>query len=166
MLFPYLGVGGGFGGWSNYYVDGYASGTHWHISSDDEKPWNLYLRPSIVLKSPALNFKDAYFGIYAEPGVMLNIPYHSVYVEKTDKWSVTEYKKISTTKGQWCAMDLRVGVYVNVGQCGISVGYMMSDFDSYSQRRHLSYDGISFSKFYPKKHCMQGAYITLSYYFQ
>lgn len=165
MIFPYLGVGGGIGGWSNYYVDGYASGTNWHISSDDEKPWNIYLRPSFVLKSPALNIKDAFLGVYAEPGIMLNIPYHSVYVEENTNWPEHDYKKVSTTKGQWCAMDLRVGVYGNVGQCGISVGYMMSNFDSYSQRRNLSYDGISFSKFYPKKSFMQGAYISLSYYF-
>lgn len=166
MIFPYLGVGGGIGGWGNYYVDGYASGSNWHISSDDEKPWNIYLRPSIVLKSPALKIKDAYLGVYAEPGLMMNIPYHSVYIDKTINWPETEYEKISTSKGQWCAMDLRVGIYVNVGPCGISAGYTMSNFDIYSQRRHLSYNGVSFSQFYSKKSFMQGAYLTLSYYFE
>ena len=31
----------------------------------------------------------------------------------------------------------------------ISVGYLMSNLDIYSQMRHLSYEGISFEKFYP-----------------
>ncbi|MCI7273332.1 hypothetical protein MR642_03295 [bacterium] len=118
------------------------------------------------LKSPALKIKDAYLGVYAEPGLMMNIPYHSVYIDKTTNRPETEYEKISTSKGQWCAMDLRVGIYVNVGPCGISAGYTMSNFDIYSQRRHLSYNGVSFSQFYPKKSFTQGVYLTLSYYFE
>ncbi len=47
----------------------------------------------------------------------------------------------------------------------ISVGYLMSNLDIYSQMRHLSYEGISFEKFYPKRNFMQGAYLSCSYYF-
>lgn len=165
MIFPYLGVGGGIGWWSNYYVEGYASGSNWSISSDDEKPWNMYIRPSIVFKTPALKIKEVYIGGYAEPGIMMNIPYHSVYIDNTSKWPNTEYEKISTNKGQWGAFDARIGVYINMGSCGLSLGYMMSNLDIYSQRRHLSYNGVSFSKFYPKKSFMQGAFLTASYYF-
>lgn len=165
MILPYLGVGGGIGSWSNYYVDGYASGQNWHIDSEDEKPWNIYLRPSIVLRSPALKIKQSYLGVFAEPGVMLNIPYNSAYVVSTENWAESESHKVSTNKGQWLAADLRAGVYLNVGPCGISAGYLMSNLDIYSQRRHLSYKGESFSRFYPKKSFMQGAYISLSYYF-
>ncbi|MDE5644331.1 MAG: hypothetical protein K2I45_01665 [Muribaculaceae bacterium] len=171
MIFPYFGAGGGIGGWDNYFGEGHASGTNWHISSDDENPWNIYLRPSIVLRSPALEIKQVYLGIYAEPGVMLNIPYHSVYIEQTvhtdhtANLTVSESKKISTSNGQWCALDLRAGVYANVGPCEISAGYVISNYDIYSQRRHLNYNGVSFSRFYPRKSLMQGAYLTLSYYF-
>lgn len=165
MILPYLGIGGGIGWWGNYYVDGYASGNNWHIASDDEKPWNMYIRPSIILKTPALKIKGIYVGGYAEPGVMMNIPYHSVYVESTSNWPRIENNKISTNKGQWCAVDTRIGLYLNVGPCGVCVGYLMSNFDIYSQRRHLFYKGAPFSKFYPQKTFMQGAYLTASYYF-
>lgn len=165
MIFPYLGVGGSIGAWGNYYLDGFPSGNNWQIASEDEKPSNIYLRPSIVLRSPALKIKAAYLGIYAEPGVMLNIPYHSAVIEHFTNWPAADYKRISTTDGQWLAFDLHLGVYLNVGPFGISAGYLMSNFDIYSQRRHLSYDGVSFSRFYPTKSFMQGAYATLSYYF-
>lgn len=165
MILPFLGVGGGIGWWGNYYVDGYASGRNWNISSDDEKPWNMYIRPSIVIKTPALKIRDAYLGGFVEPGVMMNIPYHSVYIDSTPHWPQTDSKKISTNKGQWCAIDAKIGVYVNIGPCGFCLGYSMSNFDIYSQRRHLSYNGVSFSKFYPKKTFMQGAFLTASYYF-
>lgn len=165
MIFPYLGVGGGIGSWGNYYVDGYASGNNWNIASDDEKPWSIYIRPSIVLKTPALKIRSVYVGIYAEPGVMMNIPYQSVYIDINTNGLRTDSEKISTNKGQWHAFDARIGLYINVGPCGISVGYMMSNLDIYSQRRNLSYNGVSFSKFYPKKSFMQGAFLTASYYF-
>lgn len=166
MICPYVGIGGAVGGWKNYFVDGYASGKDWHIASDDEKPSNIYLRPSIVLKSPAIRIKDSYLGLYAEPGLMMNVPYERVWIDKITNWPQTDYNnKVSTSNGQWCAVDIRLGVYFNVGPCGISAGYMMSNFDIYSQRRHLSYNGVSFSQFYPKKPFMQGAYLTASYYF-
>lgn len=166
MVFRCLGIGGGLGCWGNYYSDGYASGNDWHISSDCEKPSNVYLRPSIVLKSPAVKIRDSYLGLYAEPGIMMNLPYERVWIDKTANWPHTDYNhKTSTSKGQWCAADVRLGVYCNAGPCGISAGYVMSNFDIYSQYRHLSYDGISFGQFYPKKPFMQGVYLTASYYF-
>ena len=44
MFWEYLGVGGALGYWSNWYEDGWASGSNWNIADDDNKPSNLYLR--------------------------------------------------------------------------------------------------------------------------
>lgn len=165
MFWEYLGIGGALGHWSNWYDDGWASGTRWHIDDDDNKPSNLYLRPSVVVTSPALKWRQAYLSIYAEPGLMLNIPYQRVCIETTENWPAKDYDYISTTGGQWLAMDLRLGINANVGPCGISAGYMMSNLDIFSQYRHLSYRGISFREFYHSKPFMQGAYLTLSYNF-
>lgn len=163
MFCPYGGVGGALGYWANYYEDGWASGPDWNIDSDDNKPSNLYLRPSVVLKSPGIRYRATRWSLYAEPGVMLNIPYQRVCIESTTDWPKTDYHYISTGKGQWFAVDLRIGICATIGPCEVSVGYMMSNLDIYSQYRHLSYQGTSFKDFYPTKSFMQGAYLTLSY---
>jgi len=160
-----VGLGGSAGSWKIYYEDGWASGSNWNIDDDDNKPSNFYLRPSVLLKTPAWKYRACAWSLFAEPGVMLNIPYQRVCIEKTQNWPDIEYKYISTTKGQWLAMDLRIGVSLDVGSCGISAGYMMSNHDVYSQFRHFSYNGTSFAKFYPKKPFMQGAYLSCSYSF-
>lgn len=165
MLNRYIGIGASVGAWNVYFVEGYASGKDWHIDSDDEKPGNLFLRPSIVLKSPAIKVGQVDLGLFAEPGVMMNVPYTRVWIRRTTDWPEFDYKKVSTSKGQWCAFDLRAGLFANIGPCGVAAGYLMSNLDVYSQYRHLSYDGTSFSKFYPKKSFLQGAFLTLSYYF-
>lgn len=165
MFFPYLGVGGAFGYWANYYDNGWASGDDWNIDDDDNKPSNLYLRPSVILKTPSIRIKATEWSLYAEPGLMLNVPYQRVRIEKTNRWPVTEYGYASTNKGQWFAVDLRAGISVQIGSCGITAGYLMSNFDIYSQYRHLKYHGESFEKFYPRKSFMQGAFLSLSYDF-
>lgn len=165
MFNRFIGIGGAVGGWQVYYEDGWASGNKWEIESDDNKPWNLYLRPSVVLKSPALKVGQVDLGLFAEPGVMMNVPYARVWIRQHTDWPEYDSRSVSTTRGQWFAVDLRVGIYANIGPCGFCAGYLMSNFDVYSQYRHLSYDGVRFSRFYPEKSFMQGAYLSLSYYF-
>ncbi len=165
MFWQWAGIGGGLGVWKNYFVDGHASGRDWMLSDDDARPSNLYLRPSVVLKSPSICIKDAYLSLYAEPGIMLQIPYQSVGIDYTTDGHKTKYTTVSTSKGQWCALDVRLGINVDVGPCGFSAGYVMSNLDIYSQYRHLSYRGESFRRFYPSKPFMKGAYLTLSYNF-
>lgn len=165
MISKYAGVGGALGYWKNYSEDGCPRGNYWSISLDDMKPDNFYLRPSVIFKSPAIKIKDAQVGLFAEPGIMLNIPYRRVCLDLTYNWPATDYEYVSTNHGQWCAIDVRLGVFLNCGGFGISAGYMMSNFDIYSQSRHLSYQGQSFEKFYPDDNFMQGAYLSCSYYF-
>lgn len=83
MFWKYFGVGGSFGWWKNWYEDGWASGSDWSIDDDDNKPGNLYLRPSIILRSPAIDIGQVALSLYAEPGIMLNVPYQRVCIEKT-----------------------------------------------------------------------------------
>lgn len=165
MIWKYFGVGGSIGNWQNYYEAGYASGPNWSIDDNDNKPWNIYLRPSMVLKSPSFKIKQVYLSLYTEPGILLNIPYTKVCIEKTHNLQVIDYDYISTNKGQWLALDIHLGINVDIGPCGVSVGYLMSNLDVYSQFRNLTYNGVSFKDFYPKKSFMQGAYLTFSYNF-
>ena len=165
MFNRFIGVGGALGFWKVYYEQGHASGKDWTIDSDDNVPESLYLRPSLVLKSPAIKFRSVDIGLYADPGAMLNVPYSSANIRQYTMWPDYDYKHISTNDGQWFAIDLRAGVYLNVGPLGFSAGYMMSNMDVYSRFRHLSYKGVSFSEFYPVMSFMQGAYLTLSYYY-
>lgn len=165
MFNRYVGVGGSIGGWQVYYEEGFASGSNWGIESEYNKPWNIYLRPSLVLKSPAIKLKQVDLGLFAEPGLMMNIPYTKVWIRQNTNWPEYESNSVSTCKGQWLGLDIKLGIYVNFGPLGFSAGYMMSNLDVYSQYRHLSYRGVSFEGFYPKKSFMQGAYLTASYYF-
>lgn len=96
---------------------------------------------------------------------MLNIPYQRVRIEKTNRWPVIEYKYASTSKGQWFAAQLRVGITAQIDAISVTAGYLMSNLDIYSQYRHLKFHGESFEQFYPKKSFMQGAFISLSYNF-
>lgn len=165
MFNKYIGIGGAIGGWKVWYEDGCAYGSDWQIESDDNKPWNIFLRPSIALKTPAIQAGQVSLGLFAEPGIMLNVPYTKVWIRQDTNWPEYESNGVSTTKGQWCAIDARVGIYANIGPCGISAGYTLSNLDVYSRYRHLSYNGTSFRAFYPRKPFMQGAHLTLSYYF-
>ena len=167
MLCRYVGVGGSIGLWKVYFEEGRAHGDDWEVDWDDDNnnPENFYLRPSLILKTPAIKIKSVDLGLYAEPGVMLNVPYAQVWVSQKIDRHRYESKRVWTNGGQWFAADLRAGVYVNVGPCGLSAGYMMSNHDVYSQFRSLSYRGVSFKRFYPRMPFMQGAYLTLSYYF-
>lgn len=45
---------GSVGLWKVYFEDGWASGKNWNIDEDDNKLWTLYLRPSVLLKTPAI----------------------------------------------------------------------------------------------------------------
>lgn len=51
---------------------------------------NLYLRPSVILKSPYVKFKATEWSLYAEPGGMLNVPYQRVCIEKTQNPMLTD----------------------------------------------------------------------------
>ena len=165
MFCPYVGIGGGFGYWRVLYVEGWASGKHWNIASDSEEPDNIYLRPSLVVKSPAIRYRATRWSLYAEAGAMLNLPYKRVDIVNNRYWPVTEYDSTHTNKGQWFATDIRIGINADIGPCGISAGYMYSNLDVYSKYRHLSYHGVSFSRFYESKSFMQGAYLALSFQF-
>lgn len=165
MFNKFIGIGGGAGGWKVYFEEGHPSGGNWEIENSDSKPSNFYIRPSLLLKTPSVKIKQVNVGLFTEPGVMMNLPYQSVWISCYTQWPAYESKRVSTSKGQWFAVDLRCGIYANIGPCGVSAGYFMSNLDVYSQYRHLSYNGTPFSRFYPTKSFMQGGYITLSYYF-
>lgn len=163
MLCPWVGLGGEFGMWKQYYYDGLPGGRGWEIDSDDELLQNLYLRPSVLLVSPALfHIRDARFGLVAEPGVMLNIPYQCVGINKLDGLITTDYVTRSSSRGQWCAVDCRVGLNVKIGRLNVTAGYLVSNFDIYGIARNIRYDGVKFGTFYPKKKLMQGAYLSLT----
>ncbi|MDE6240149.1 MAG: hypothetical protein K2M54_09235 [Muribaculaceae bacterium] len=162
MFCKYLGIGGGAGILKNYFVDGYASGRDWNIDSDDEKPQHLYLHPSIVLRSPSLHIKQTRWGLYAEPGAILTIPYTNVSIRQYNHWPAWDLTHASTKHGQWFGTDIRLGLYIDIGPGSISFGYTWSNFDIYSQYRHLSYRGTSFSEFYPSKPSMHGAILSIS----
>lgn len=161
MLTKYVGVGGVAGIWHTLLLQGRASGKGWWVDDGDHDPSRLYLRPSVILKSPHLSI----FSLYAEPGIMLNVPYQRSKIELTEHFPYNEYDYVSTNKGQWLALEMRLGVSLDFDPIGITVGYIMSNLDTYSMYRHMSYNGVSFEPFYSKKSFIQGAFISASFTF-
>lgn len=83
----------------------------------------------------------------------------------TEHFPYNEYKRVSTNKGQWLALDLRLGISADFDSFGITIGYLMSNLDTFSMFRHMSYDGVSFKDFYDKISFRQGAFISASFTF-
>lgn len=166
MFCKYIGAGGAVGAWKQILHDGYPSGSGWSLDDDDSKISNLYLRPSLVAVSPTL-FKicDAAFSIMAEPGMMMCIPYESVTIDIIHDLITTDYRNVSSNRGQWLSLDCRAGLCVNVYRCNFIIGYEISNLDIFSRRRHMSYDGISFDRFYDRSNGFQGAFASLTYNF-
>lgn len=166
MISPYVGIGGGIGCWEAFDPDGFPWGQGWEIDDESEKITSVYLHPSVILRSPALKLGNVGLRLIAEPGIMLDFPYSMVWInEVSPEGRFIDNHHIGTGRGQWCAFDCRMGLCVDFGQIDIIAGWMVSNFDIYSMRRHLSYDGVRFSKFYPRKPFMQGAYLSISYTF-
>ena len=161
MFSNYVGVGGTFGFWKVSSSGGRASGKGWWVDDDYNDPSNVYIKPSVILKSPQLSI----FSLYAEPSIMLNVPYQKVYVELTDQFPHCEYEYVSTSRGQWLAFELRAGISADFSSFGITLGYLMSNLDPFSMYRHMSYNGVSFQSFYRKKSFRQGAFISASFSF-
>lgn len=166
MFCPYIGIGTGIGMWGQIASEGYPSGKDWSINDYYEGTKNGYLRPSIVLRSPILlKTKQLDCGLFAEPGLMMSLPEVNVQIDLYYQDYPVEHRFISSSKGQWGAIDCRMGVYLNVEHVDITLGWFLSGHDIYSYRRNLEYAGEKFNQFYPKKQLWQGAFLTLSYTF-
>lgn len=165
MINRYLGFGASLGYWKTAYPEGQPKGNDWYAEWDSNDPSNVFLRPSIILKTPPLRIKKCEIGIFAQPGAMMNVPYLSVTLLQGSAATGYTRKSVSTTGGQWFALDARLGLFVNLGPCGFSAGYLISNHDIYGQYRHLRYNKVSFDSFYPEKTLLQGIYAMVSYYF-
>lgn len=161
MLTRHFGIGGAGGYWHIFDSRGRAAGKGWKVEESSNDPSSLYLRPSVILKSPQINI----FSLYAEPGIILNLPYQRAKIELTDNFPYIEYEYVNTSKGQWLALEMRFGIALDFDSFGITVGYIMSNLDPYSMFRHMSYNGVSFDRFYDKKSFRQGAFISASFSF-
>lgn len=166
MLTPWIGVGGGVGSWKILMPEGYVSGKGWSMDlTGDNRPFNIFLHPSIVLRTPTVRVGKCNIGLYAEPGFMMNVPYQRVEVELTEGWRVVDYDYVSTTRGQWCATDARLGLYLFFLRGDITVGYMISNQDIYSPFREMVYRGVKFRDYFPARSSIQGIFASLSCYF-
>lgn len=166
MLCKYFGAGASVGSWKQIFYDGYPSGSDWSLSSDDSKISNFYLRPSLLAISPAIfKIRDASFGLMAEPGIMMCIPYEKVTIDIIHNMQTVDYRHVSSNRGQWLSLDCRIGLYVNVFRCHFILGYEISNLDIFSRRRNMSYDGVSFNRFYDRSTGFQGAFASAAYNF-
>lgn len=165
MLCPYVGIGGSIGVWRQTAYNGYPSGNGWYIDPDDEKARNLYLQPSLLLRTPSLvKLTDVDFLLFAEPGFMMNIPYDRVSIITTGQHS-QGYDEVSSSSGKWCAFSLKLGVTAKFDRVELSAGYLFSTLDACGLRREISYRDRDFSEFYDVCDGVHGAFLSVSYNF-
>lgn len=167
MGHPFLGIGGGIGFCgilSDHLPAGYSENgiwTSWCLNKEYKYINQLYLRPSLIFRSPALTrIKDKY-GLHfqAEPGIQLLIPYSSVKIDYIDGEAYINSERISSNKGNWCFWNIKSGIFIKNDDFSFGLGYIISNLDVYSNRRTMKIANSSFSEFYPKSKLVHNAFI-------
>lgn len=177
LFLPCVGIGGGVGyskQWYNDYIpDGYMandSRTSWRMDDECRKVEKLYIRPSILLKTPPLiKMGKGRIGLQIEPGLQLTIPYTGVWIEYERYGDRFDYesksKHISSNKGDWCFWHLKSSMNWTVNKVFIGLGYSISNMDIYSTRRTMTVENTPFSTFYPGKRLTHVFFISSGYSF-
>lgn len=163
----YVGIGGSAGLWKQIGYDYEWAAHDWYIEDDCKSLMNGFIMPSVILRSPVIvKTSEIDFGLMAEPGLMLNIPYESVTVTNTDAHGIPMTKsEVSNHNGRWVAFNLRLGIYAHINEIGINLGYMYSTLDVYGMVRNMEYHGTRFDGFCPKHKNIGGAFLKVSYNF-
>ena len=164
----YVGIGGGIGYWKQFCTDAVPQGKYWRVNEKYQLPSNLYFHPSLLFFSPTVvKGSDFAVRLFAEPGLMLGIPYDKVCIDVcSDEYLIPyAYKYVSSNKGNWCFFDARIGVSAKIEPLNISVGYIFSTLDVYAMRRNMAYENLAFSSFYPKAKDVHGVYMTVAFDF-
>ena len=147
--FRYIGIGASVGIWKEIGGDKIPATNGWRASEDSKSVMNGFFMPSLLLRTPAfIKTEDINIGFMAESGVMTNVPYDRVYIEKTNEIGISVADtKISYNKGTWFAFNFRAGVYASFDNVNISLGYVCSDLDIYAMRRNMQYGNVMFKDF-------------------
>lgn len=164
----YVGIGGGIGFWKQFSTDAVPQGKYWRVNGKYKLPSGLYFRPSLLFVSPAIVARsDFSVRLFAEPGLMLEIPYDKVCIDVcSDEYLIPyAYQYVSNNKGNWCFFDARIGVSARIEPLNISIGYLFSALDVYAMRRNMSYEKIAFDSFYPRAKNVHGACMAISFDF-
>lgn len=163
----YVGVGGSVGVWGNLISNDGAHGNGWDMRYKTNNPGNVFLRPSVSLFSAMLLCTGGIeWKLYAEPGVILQVPYGQAYVSTYDALGrfVAE-REITSSRGKWAMPDCRLGVTLQADNFDISFGYYVSTLDVYGEYRNMRFNGERFDRTLPKHKLQHGAFMSLSYNF-
>ncbi|MGM9803191.1 MAG: hypothetical protein ACI308_03345 [Muribaculaceae bacterium] len=166
-LNPFVGVGGSVGVWGNLISQDGAYGDGWRMSYNSNQPENVFLRPSVSLYSPMLLCTGGVeWKLYAEPGVVLQVPYGRAYVITYDAQDrYVDECEVTSSHGKWAMPDCRLGVTAQAQKCSFSIGYYVSTLDIYSEYRSMSFNGERFDWTLPKHKMQQGFFVSASYNF-
>lgn len=164
----YVGVGGSLGVFTQYVDGPKPAGDGWRMDGGSCKETNVYLRPSVQFFTPMLlNTGGIEWRLYAEPGVMLFVPYRKAWVNYVDAHGheTGNCEKISVSAGQWIAPDCKAGVMIRADRFNIALGVCASSLDAYSSSRHLRFKSESLERFYPDRKVDWGFYASIAYNF-
>lgn len=166
MLSPYYGFGGSIGRIQG--LEDFTGGDGWLVDEDSQRPSHLYLSPSIHLDLPSIvKIGKIGIGLYAEPGLMLTIPYERInYEDHSMPYPKHEDKHMSSHGGNWAFFNVKAGLNIHVHKnlC-FTVGYNFSTFDINTTRRTMKYNNKSIEPLLPKKENLHEITVSLVGYF-
>lgn len=162
-----MSAGASVGMWKQMQEDGLPSGDGWIVDDDDSRMTNFYIRPNIMVTTPKLfGIKDWEFSLFANPGLMMNIPYSKSTIDiitfEGYAGHVTDYKSVSSHKGDWAAFDIRTGIRFGSDDVHFLLGYQFSTLDIYGLNRNMTFDHQKFDDFYPKRKPQHAAFLEIA----
>lgn len=173
-LLPFVGFGGEVGICRQWYAEytpsgQNAQGLRWWVDDAYEKISNVYVQPSILLETPSLRLRqEANLSLQVEPSLRMFIPSDvAVMLSATfdDPHGRITSSRATGRAEQWCSRGVKVAAKLRLNNALVVLGYGVSDFDIYAPRREMSFQGVSFNSFYPKKQPERSLFLRLSYRF-
>lgn len=162
--FQYLGVGAyvGINGTSDDIdvpwgkVTSSPNYNQWILTPEYRSVTGLTVTPSIMICTPAVRINALRISLRAVPGITLTPPLERVEAEfrevnpdKPAELSNFKYEKYWLNKGRWWAWNMRAIMHFSIDEFGVGLGYAISSYDIWSNRRSGEIEGTSFSGFYP-----------------
>ncbi len=135
----------------------------WRISDKDKKVINLFIEPTMTLRTPAiLRIGNCSLRLNAESGCMIRLPLTLVsidYLNSQNQQKKSETK--STVGGRIFFGTFRASAELHIQDVYIAVGYGISDWDMFAGYRNVKVADISLDKFYPRRQVSHSVFVKI-----
>ncbi|MDL2277747.1 hypothetical protein LJC57_04065 [Parabacteroides sp. OttesenSCG-928-G07] len=146
----------------------------WNIRGEDAEVGQLLFRAALRLRSPEFPLplvKNWMLSANIEPGIYvvaipderISVPFYAE--EDINMINPTHRKHIDNEGGQSAAWHMKNYIEIRVDNMLFSVGYVLSNFDVYSSRRHIKIEEYSLNQLLPDKKLSFTTFAMIGYRF-